>query len=107
LEKGELPPTRIAKQVTLAWNQQLSGDIVLINKPNWYLFENPLAYASTHGAPYAYDTNVPLMFLGGKWVRVGKYGDAEVVDLGRTLAFLLNVRPPNGCEGRVLTEILR
>ncbi len=107
LENGVLPQTRIARQVTLAWHQQYSGDIVLINKPNWYLFEKPLAYASTHGAPYAYDTNVPIMFLGSKWVKPGKYGDAEVVDLGRTLAFLLNVRPPNGCEGRVLTEILR
>ena len=107
LENGELPRTRIGKQVTLAWHQQYSGDIVLINKPNWYLFEKPLTYASTHGAPYAYDTNVPLMFLGSRWVKPGKYGDAEVVDLGRTLAFLLNVRPPNGCEGRVLTEILR
>ncbi|MBI2902206.1 MAG: alkaline phosphatase family protein [Candidatus Methylomirabilis oxyfera] len=107
LEKGKLPETRIATQVTLAWHQQYSGDIVLINKPNWYLFEKPFAYASTHGAPYAYDTNVPLMLLGSKWVGPGKYGDAEVVDLGRTLAFLLNVRPPNGCEGRVLTEILR
>jgi hypothetical protein len=28
------------------------------------------------------------------------------VDLGRTIAFLLNVRPPNGCEGRVLSEAL-
>jgi predicted AlkP superfamily pyrophosphatase or phosphodiesterase len=107
LQNGKLPPTKIARQVTLAWHQQYSGDIVLINKPNWYLFEKPLAYASTHGAPYTYDTNVPLMFLGSKWVKPGKYGDAEVVDLGRTLAFLLNVRPPNGCEGRVLTGILR
>ena len=107
LENGDLPPTRIAKQVAVAWHQQYSGDIVLINKPNWYLFEKPLAYAATHGTPYAYDTNVPLMFLGSKWVKPGKYGEAEVVDLGRTLAFLLNARPPNGCEGRVLTEVLR
>jgi len=107
LEQGLVPRTRIATQVTLAWHQQYSGDIVVINSPNWYLFEKPHAYASTHGAPYAYDTNVPLMLLGASWVKPGKYGDAEVVDLGRTLAFLLNVRPPNGCEGRVLTEILR
>lgn len=107
LESGQMPNTKMAKQVTLAWHQQLSGDIVVMNKPNWYLFAKPLAYAATHGSPWAYDTNVPLAFLGSKWVKPGRYGDAEVVDLGRTLAFLLNVRPPNGCEGRVLTEILR
>ena len=40
------------------------------------------------------------------WIKPGKYGDSEVVDLARTIAFILNVRPPNGCEGRVLSEAL-
>ena len=39
-------------------------------------------------------------------IKAGKYGNSEVVDLARTSAFVLNVRPPNGCEGRVLSEIL-
>lgn len=107
LELGQLPNTKLSRQVSVAWHQQLSGDIVVINKPNWYLFAKPLAYASTHGSPWAYDTNVPLMMLGSNWVKAGKYGDSEVVDLGRTVAHILDVRPPNGCEGRVLTEALR
>jgi len=49
-----------------------------------------------------YETNVP----GPNWIKPGKYGESEVGDLGRTIAFLLNVRPPNGCEGRVLSEVL-
>lgn len=107
LENGNTPDTKLSKQVYVAWHQQLSGDIVVINKPNWYLFAKPTAYAATHGSPWAYDTNVPLMMLGGKWVKAGKYGGSETVDLGRTLAHILNVRPPNGCEGRVLIEALR
>jgi hypothetical protein len=59
-------------------------------------------YGSTHGSPWSYDTNVP----GPNWIKPGKYGESEVGDLGRTIAFLLNVRPPNGCEGRVLSEVL-
>lgn len=107
LETGQLPNTKLSRQVSVAWHQQLSGDIVVINKPNWYLFAKPLGYASTHGSPWPYDTNVPLMMLGKRWVKPGMYGDSEVVDLGRTLAQILNVRPPNGCEGRVLIEALR
>jgi predicted AlkP superfamily pyrophosphatase or phosphodiesterase len=106
LEEGRMPNTKLARQVTLAWHQQISGDIVIMNKPNWYLFAKPTAYASTHGSPWAYDTNVPLVMYGPKWVKAGKYGDSETVDLARTLAFILNVRPPNGCEGRVLSEAL-
>jgi predicted AlkP superfamily pyrophosphatase or phosphodiesterase len=107
LEQGMMPNTKLAKQVTLAWHQQISGDIVIMNKPNWYLFAKPGTYASTHGSPWAYDTNVPLAMYGPNWVNPGKYGDSETVDLARTLAHILNVRPPNGCEGRVLAEALR
>jgi predicted AlkP superfamily pyrophosphatase or phosphodiesterase len=107
LERGEMPATKLARQVTLAWHQRISGDIVVMNKPNWYLFAKPTGYASTHGSPWSYDTNVPLVMFGDTWVNPGKYGDSEVVDLGRTIAHVLNVRPPNGCEGRVLSEALR
>jgi len=106
LEQGLMPQTKLARQVTLAWHQQISGDIVIMNKPNWYLFAKPDTYASTHGSPWSYDTNVPLAMYGPSWINPGKYGDSEVVDLARTIAFILNVRPPNGCEGRVLTEAL-
>jgi predicted AlkP superfamily pyrophosphatase or phosphodiesterase len=107
LELGMMPQTKLARQVTLAWHQQISGDIVIMNKPNWYLFAKPTTYASTHGSPWSYDTNVPLAMYGAPWINPGKYGDSEVVDLARTIAFILNVRPPNGCEGRVLSEALR
>jgi hypothetical protein len=106
MENGMMPNTKLAKQVILAWHQQISGDIVIMNKPNWYLFAKPSTYASTHGSPWSYDTNVPLAMYGPNWIKPGKYGDSEVVDLARTIAFILNVRPPNGCEGRVLSEAL-
>ena len=106
MEQGMMPNTKLAKQVILAWHQKISGDIVIMNKPNWYLFGKPNTYASTHGSPWSYDTNVPLAMYGPNWIKAGKYGDSEVVDLARTIAFILNVRPPNGCEGRVLSEAL-
>ncbi|MGD9509030.1 MAG: alkaline phosphatase family protein, partial [Geminicoccaceae bacterium] len=79
LENGQLPDTRMSRQVILAWHQQISGDIVVMNKPNWYLFAKPEGYAATHGSPWAYDTNVPLVMYGPSWVKEGKYGDSEVV----------------------------
>ncbi len=63
---------------------------------------------ATHGSPYAYDTNVPLMLFGARWIRPGASASyAEVVDLAPTLAYLLETRPPSATEGRVLGEILR
>ena len=63
------------------------------------LFAKPTGYAATHGSPWSYDTNVPLVMYGPAWIKEGKYGDSEVVDLGRTVAHIMNVRPPSrsGC----------
>jgi arylsulfatase A-like enzyme len=89
--------------VQRAWNRQSSGDLYVVQRPYAMFGGN----AATHGSPYAYDTNVPLMLMGARWIRPGPSASyAEVVDLAPTLAVLLETRPPSGSEGRVLTEIL-
>ena len=61
----------------------------------------------SHGTPYSYDTNVPLMIQGSKWIKPGRYGQyAETVDIAPTLAQILNVRVPSASEGKVLTQAL-
>jgi predicted AlkP superfamily pyrophosphatase or phosphodiesterase len=106
LEHGALPDDRIGRLMQRAWNRQLSGDIMLVTKPFWH-FSNG-EHGTTHGSPYNYDTNVPLMIMGKPWIKPGAYGQyAEVVDIAPTLAKLLKVRPPAASEGRVLTESLR
>jgi len=61
-----------------------------------------------HGAPWNYDTQVPLLFLGKRWIEPGKFGQsADPADIAPTLSHLLNISLPSGSEGRVLTEILR
>jgi len=102
LEGGALPG-RLGTLVQRAWHRQLSGDLYVVQRAYAMFGSN----AATHGSPYAYDTNVPLMLYGGPWIRAGSYaGYAEVVDLAPTLAALLETQPPSGSEGRVLTEIL-
>jgi predicted AlkP superfamily pyrophosphatase or phosphodiesterase len=102
LEGGSLP-SRLGTLVQRAWHRQLSGDLYVVQRP-YAMFGSNVA---THGSPYPYDTNVPLMLLGTRWIRPGAFtGYAEVVDLAPTLAYLLETRPPSASEGRVLTEVL-
>jgi predicted AlkP superfamily pyrophosphatase or phosphodiesterase len=102
LEGGALPG-RLGTLVQRAWHRQLSGDLYVVQRP-YAMFGSNVA---THGSPYPYDTNVPLMLLGARWIRPGAFtGYAEVVDLAPTLAYLLETRPPSGSEGRVLSEVL-
>lgn len=105
-EHGAVAGTRMATLMRRAWNRQESGDLMVVAKPYWYFGTG--TSGTSHGSPYAYDTNVPLMLMGKRWIKPGYYGQyAEVVDLAPTLAHLLRVRPPAAAEGRVLTESLR
>ncbi|MES2069413.1 MAG: alkaline phosphatase family protein [Pseudomonadota bacterium] len=107
LKARTLPKTRLSMLVQRGWNQERSGDIVVVTKPYWY-FSSTSSRGATHGSPYAYDSNVPLMLLGKPWIKPGKLSQyAEVVDLVPTLAKLLRVSPPTMSEGRVLNEVLK
>jgi predicted AlkP superfamily pyrophosphatase or phosphodiesterase len=104
-ESGAVQGTHIATLMRRAWNREASGDLMVITKPFWYFGSGNSG--TSHGSPYAYDTNVPLMIMGKRWIKPGYYGQyAEVVDIAPTLANLLRVRPPAGAEGRVLSESL-
>lgn len=106
LENGDVPRTRLGTLMQRAWHKQRSGDVMVVTKPYWYFGSE--AHGTSHGSPYIYDTNVPMVLMGKSWFKPANYGQyAEVMDIAPTLAHLLHVRPPSGSEGRVLTEILR
>jgi hypothetical protein len=78
----------------------------------WYLMAVPPPYVSfggggaDHGAPYTYDTHVPLAFYGIPF-QPGTYRTSvEPVDMAVTLASLLGINAPTHAVGRVLTESL-
>ncbi|MDX1563028.1 MAG: alkaline phosphatase family protein, partial [Gammaproteobacteria bacterium] len=63
----------------------------------------PEARGATHGSPYAYDTRVPLIFLGDG-IAPGEYGgDVRTVDIAPTLATLLGVASPPDIDGTALS----
>lgn len=110
LTTGALPPRELAEQVANGWHRERSGDLVIIQKPFWYYWDHPEIPGLTamHGSPWSYDTHVPLMFLGSKWVVPGEYKDAvRIVDIAPTLANILRVNEPSGSEGQVLSQALR
>ncbi len=106
LEGGAASATRMGTLMRRAWNRELSGDLVVVTKPYWFFGSS--SSGTSHGSPYAYDTNVPLVLSGARWIKPGDYGQyAETVDVAPTLAHLLRIRPPAAAEGRVLNELLR
>jgi predicted AlkP superfamily pyrophosphatase or phosphodiesterase len=62
---------------------------------------------ATHGAPYDYDTHVPLIFFG-RWFAPGRYSEfTRTVDLAPTLAKIAGVKPADRIDGVVLRRALK
>lgn len=87
--------------VQRAWHAEVSGDVQYIVKPYW-MFLSSTAIA-THGSPYPYDTHVPILAWGPRWVKAGRVDErVEVADIAPTVAGWLGVAPPPAAEGRPL-----
>ena len=84
-----------------SFHPDVSGDLQFILKPNW-MFTSSTAVA-THGSPYAYDTNVPILAWGPRWVKPGRVDSAvEVADIAPTVSRWLGVKAPAASEGKLL-----
>ena len=98
------PSDPIERRVLHGFNPARSGDLILIAQPYKFMGD---ALPTTHGTPYAYDTNVPTIIMG-PGVVAGRYLEpATPADIAPTLAALLRITPPTSATGRVLTEALR
>lgn len=95
------PQTDLEERVHRSYFPERSGDLYVIHPP-FSIWQT--GAATNHQSPYFYDSHVPLI-LRGPGVRPGRYGGrVEVVDLGPTLAALLQVEAPADLDGRVLRE---
>ena len=62
---------------------------------------------ATHGSPYDYDSNVPIIFLG-PWFAPGRYREfARTVDIAPTLAAAAGATPTERIDGVVLRRALK
>jgi predicted AlkP superfamily pyrophosphatase or phosphodiesterase len=99
LESGSRAGAPLFDMVRKSWNRDLSGDLQVGLKPYWMYG----ATQTTHGSPYAYDTNVPLLIYGPSWVRAGRIdARVEMADVAPTLARFLGIAAPSSCEGQPL-----
>ena len=101
LRSGAVQQDAIGRAFSLSYYGPRSGDLFILQEP-YYLFD---ATGTTHGTPYVYDTQVPVLFWG-PGIKPGTYsGSIAVNDIAATLAALLGTAQPSGSMGRVLSEM--
>ena len=107
LAQDALPDSALYNAVRRNFNPQRSGDIYVVFKPNWFINDfDGLTVASTHGAPWRYDSFVPIIFAGYTVPAQQISRPVRTVDVASTLAAFLRTTPPNGAAGTALFEAL-
>jgi predicted AlkP superfamily pyrophosphatase or phosphodiesterase len=94
----------IGSRVLRGFYPERSGDLVIVQKPFHYLGDS--VDPANHGSPYSYDTHVPLIIMGTEFKPGRHLQPATPADIAPTLSTVLQIRPPNKSQGRILREAL-
>jgi predicted AlkP superfamily pyrophosphatase or phosphodiesterase len=89
--------------VARGYHPKRSGDIFIVLEPGWY--GSTKVAGTTHGSPYTYDTNVPLLFWGAGIKQGRSYRYHAITDIAPTVSILLGVKSPSACTGQPIEEL--
>lgn len=85
-----------------AWHAERSADIQVVIKP-YYLWGSQFKTGTTHGSAHAYDSQVPLLLYGPRWIGRGRVETrVETTGIAPALANVLGLRAPAHNEGTPL-----
>lgn len=102
---GESPvPEPIKSMIANGYDAKRAGPVMIIPEPGW--FEGSQYKGTTHGTWNAYDTHIPLVFMG--WhVKHGATNEVTgMTDIAPTIAALLHIQMPSGCVGKPIKEVI-
>lgn len=101
LQSGSRAGAPFFDQMRRSWNAERSADVQYALQPYW--MHTSSSSIATHGSPHPYDTHVPILFWGPRWMQAGERSQrAEVIDIAPTLAGVLGVPVPAASEGKPL-----
>lgn len=100
---NEAIPEPIKTMAINGYNRKRSGSILVVEDPGWYY-----GYGKTgtvHGTWNPYDSHIPLLWYGWDIKKGSTNNEVHMEDIAATLAAMLHIQMPNGCIGKVITEI--
>lgn len=103
LRQGRYDEQSVKGMVIRGFNPRRSGDVAFVLQPGW--FGSGSIQGTTHGSPYTYDTNVPILFYGHGVRKGSSVRYHRITDIAPTLSMLLNIKFPNGCTGQPVEEL--
>lgn len=102
---GTLPGNPLARKAANSFHRQRSGDVFVVESP--YAVAAHTETSTTHGSPWNYDSQVPLVLWGSAF-KPGVYATpCQPIDLAATLAAALGLTQPSGTQGQPLAQALK
>ena len=107
LRGGALADTELHRAILHNFHAERSGDIYLVFEPNVFINDfDGLTVATTHGSPWRYDTQVPVIFAGAGLEPRRVSRAVTPYDIAPTLAGFLGLKKPAAAIGNPLAEVL-
>ena len=106
LRTGAVVQTPVTEAILVNFNEDRSGDIYVVFEPHWFVADfDGASVSGSHGSPWAYDSHVPVIWMG-PGIENGRIARrVETVDVAPTISAYLGVKYPSGTRGKVMTEI--
>src|SRR5690242_12529697 len=104
---GNAPiPEPLKTDIINGYYSKRCGPIIIIPNPAWFGGAEG-STGTTHGSWNAYDTHIPLVFMGWHIKHGASNRTIYMSDISPTLAALLHIQMPNGNVGNAITEIAK
>ena len=102
---GSLPSSPFARAASNSFNPRRGGDVFVVLDP--YAVPVSGSRETTHGSPWSYDSQVPLLLWGSAFKPGVYFSRCQPIDLAATLAAALGLTQPSGSQGSPLEPALR
>ncbi len=102
---GSLPSSPIAHAASNSFNPKRGGDVFVVLDP--YAVPVSGLTETTHGSPWNYDSQVPLLLWGSAFKPGVYFSQCQPIDLAATLAAILGLTQPSGSQGSPLVPAIR
>lgn len=97
-------PGIIKEKLINGYNPKRTGNIAIVAEPGW---THGGSKGATHSMWGAYDTHIPLVFMGWGINKGKSVENYSMCDISPTLAALLHIQTPNGSIGKAITEAIK
>ena len=97
-------PEPIRTMIMNGYNSKRTGPVMIIQEPGWYQGSDK---GTTHGSWNAFDTHLPLLFMGWHVKHGATNETVSMADIAPTIAAMLHIQMPNGTVGKPVMAVYK